>query len=302
MLGVAVGITAGDLLTNVIGVGVWQLAVIVGLAMAAAASVGAGLLLLSEAGVSATLVATLQATTAGFPPARLLDVLLGGTVALVFSQLIFPVHPVKVVRGVAEAMVRELADTLRLIAEALERRDREMAEAVLERARRISASWGRFEQALDTGGEAARFAPVRRRHRGPFGVYRDIGRPLDLVVGDVTVLARGAVRALRLGDPIPRRLSDALGSLAGATDALAARIGAVEDHPEVTAPALEAVISATELAPSGQSLSLSVLVAYTQATAADLLRALGLDRDPAHERVGEAAQLATERVANGALH
>ena len=296
MLGVAVGITSGDLLTTLIGVGVWQLAVIVGLAMAAAVSLGAGLLMLSEAGVSATLVATVQATTSGFPPARLVDVLLGGAVALVFSQLLFPVHPVKLVRSAAERMVRELADTLRAIADALERRDRDQAEEVLERARRISAAWGRFEQALDTGGEAARFAPARRRQRGSLGVYRDIGRPLDLIVGDVTVLARGAVRALRLGDPIPPRLSAALVSLAGATDALAARIGAVEDHPEVSAPALEAVVSATELALTGQSLSLSVLIAYTQATAADLLRALGVDRDPAHERVGQAAQTATERV------
>ncbi|HEV3390229.1 MAG TPA: FUSC family protein, partial [Solirubrobacteraceae bacterium] len=297
MLGVAVGITAGDLLTTLIGVGVWQLAVIVGLAMAAAVSLGAGLLMLSEAGVSATLVATVQATTSGFPPARLVDVLLGGAVALVFSQLLFPVHPVKLVRSAAEGMVRELADTLRAIADALDRRDRDQAEEVLERARRISAAWGRFEQALDTGGEAARFAPARRRQRGSLGVYRDIGRPLDLIVGDVTVLARGAVRALRLGDPIPPRLSAALVSLAGATDALAARIGSVEDHPEVSAPALEAVVSATELALTGQSLSLSVLIAYTQATAADLLRALGVDRDPAHERVGQAAQTATERVA-----
>ncbi len=98
ILGVALGITAGDLLTSVIGVGVWQLAVIVGLAMAAAVWLGAGLLLLSEAGVSATLVATLQPTTHGFPPARLLDVFVGGAVALVFSQLLFPVHPVKLVR------------------------------------------------------------------------------------------------------------------------------------------------------------------------------------------------------------
>jgi uncharacterized membrane protein YgaE (UPF0421/DUF939 family) len=72
MLGVALGITAGDLLTRVIGVGVWQLAVIVALAMAAAVSLGAGLLLLSEAGGSATLVVTLQPTAQGFPPARLL--------------------------------------------------------------------------------------------------------------------------------------------------------------------------------------------------------------------------------------
>jgi hypothetical protein len=58
--------------------------------------------------------------------------------------------------------------------------------------------------------------------------------------------------------------------------------------PKSVPPALKAVAAATELAPTGQNTSLSVLVAYTQATAADLLRALGIDRDPAHERVVDA--------------
>ena len=83
--------------------------------------------------------------------------------------------------------------------------------------------------------------------------------------------------------------------LAYAADALAARIGAVEEHPEVSSPALKAVAAATELAPTGQNTSSSVLVAYTQATAADLLRALGIDRDPAHELVVEAAEKAFSR-------
>ncbi len=301
MLGVAVGITAGDLLTSLIGVGVWQLAVIVGLAMAAAISLGAGLLLLSEAGVSATLVATVQPATRGFPPTRLLDVLVGGTVALVFSQVLFPVHPVKLVRSAAEAMVGELADTLRAIAHAIEERDPDRAQTVLGQARRISVAWGRFEQALGMGGEAARFAPVRRRHRGPLGVYRDIGHPLDLIVSDVGVLARTTVRALRLGDPIPPPLPAALHDLADATDALAAGIGDVEDDPGVSAPALRAVAAATALPPGGPSPWLGVLVAYTQATAADLLRALGTDRDPADERVGQAASTAPDTARDPAL-
>ncbi len=297
MLGVAVGITAGDLLTTVIGVGVWQLGVIVALAMAAAMTLGAGLLLLSEAGVSATLVVTLQPTARGLPPTRLLDVLVGGAVALVFSQLLFPVHPVRLVRTAAEAVVRELAHTLRAIADAAERRDGGQAEAVLEQARRISATWGRFERALDLGGEAARYAPARRRHRAPVGVYRDIGGPLDLIVSDVAVLARAAVRALRLDDPIPPGLPAALRDLARATDALAARVGAADEDPEVSFPALQAVAAATDLAPTGQNMSLSVLVAYTQATAVDLLRALGIDPDPAHEKVAEAARSARRRQA-----
>jgi Fusaric acid resistance protein-like len=296
ILGVALGITAGDLLTSVIGVGVWQLAVIVALAMAAAVSLGAGLLLLSEAGVSATLVATVQPTTHGFPPTRLLDVLVGGTVALVFSQLIFPVHPVKLVRTAAESMVRELADTLRVIAQAARERNTDSAQVALDQARRISLAWARFEQALDSGGEAVRFAPVRRRYRGPLGVYRDIGHPLDLIVSDVGVLARGVVRALRLGDPIPPQLPAALENLAQATDALAARVGTVEDDPEVSAPALKAVVAATELLPAGADTSLSMLVAYTQVTAADLLRALGIDRDPADRRVVQTVQTAVAQA------
>jgi hypothetical protein len=218
-------------------------------------------------------------------------------VALVFSQLLFPVHPVKLVRGAADAMVRELAGTLREIARVLRDRDRDGADAVFEQALRISVAWGRFEQALDTGGEAARFAPVRRRDRGPLGIYRHIGRPLDLIVSDVSVLARGAVRALRLDDSIPPQLPFALVNLAHATDALAARIGAVQEYPEVSSPALEAVVAAAELMPSGGNTSLCVLVTYTQATVADLLRALGIDRDPAHERVVQATR--GQRLAAG---
>jgi hypothetical protein len=301
ILGVALGITAGDVLTGLIGVGVWQLAVIVGLAMAAAVSLGAGLLLLSEAGVSASLVATVQSTTHGFPPTRLLDVLVGGTVALVFSQLLFPVQPVKLVRTAAEAMVRELADTLRAIANVVRERDTPGAQAVLDRARRISLAWGRFEQALDSGGEAARFAPVRRRHRGPLGVYRDIGHPLDLIVSDVGVLARGAVRALRFGDPIPPELPAVLVNLAQATDGLAARVGTVEENPEVSSPAMQAVAAASQLTPTGYDTSLYMLIAYTQVTAADLLRALGTDRDPADDRVVQTAHSAGKQAPHPTL-
>ena len=37
---------------------------------------------------------------------------------------------------------------------------------------------------------------------------------------------------------------------------------------------------------------MNVLVGYTQAAAADLLRALGMERQEAHEKVGQAAQAA----------
>jgi hypothetical protein len=131
-------------------------------------------------------------------------------------------------------------------------------------------------------------------------VYQDIGHPLDLIVSDVGVLARGAVRALRFNEPIPPQLPAALGHLAQATDALAARVGAVQEDPEVSAPALQAVAAATELTPGGDT-SLSMLLAFTELTAADLLRALGTDRDPADERVVQTARTAAKLARHSAL-
>jgi hypothetical protein len=132
-------------------------------------------------------------------------------------------------------------------------------------------------------------------------VYRDIGHPLDLIVSDVGVLARGAVRSLRFDDAIPHQLPVALANLAQATDALAARIGAVEEDPEISSPALQAVAAATELTPAADNTSVSLLAAYTQLTAADLLRALGTDRDPADDRVLKTAQTAVQRARDPAL-
>lgn len=293
MLGVALGIGLGELLIRAIGIGVLQLALTVGLAVAAAVLLGAGLVVVTEAGVSASLVATLAPSANGtFPPTRLLDALIGGATALLFSQILFPVNPVQVVREAAEAVVCELADSLGEIAAALERRDRDAAEEALLNARRTNADWGRFEQALDVGREAAHYAPARRHRRADFQTFRDISLPLDLIVRDVHVLARGAVRALMIDDPVPDRLIESLRDLGRATRELADRLGDDEDIQMVRSLALRATYAASELAPEHENLSLSVLVGYTQATAADVLRALGMERVPAHEKVGEAAMAA----------
>jgi hypothetical protein len=100
------------------------------------------------------------------------------------------------------------------------------------------------------------------------------------------------VRALKLDDKVPGELTSALRALARATEALADSVGETERDSGLGTQVLQAVYDATTLLPAEHNLSLSVLVAYTQATAADLLRALGIDYEPAHEKVGHAAQAA----------
>ena len=289
MLGVALGVGVGDLLIGQIGTGVGQLALVVSLAMAAAVFLNAGRILLTESGVSAALVVAIEPTTRGFPPTRFVDVLVGGTVALLFSQVLFPVHPVRVVREAAESVLNELAGALEDVTRAVESRELELAERALLRARRITEDWDGFDRALTAGREATRFAPRRRRLQRRFASYEEVGLPLGLLVRDVQVLARAVVRALTIGDPVPAPLTEALRQLARASAALAERLGDSDVDEEVRSEALRATSVATATVPTDHNLSVAVLVGHTQATAADLLRTLGLERRRANELVGAAA-------------
>jgi uncharacterized membrane protein YgaE (UPF0421/DUF939 family) len=66
--GLSFGLAVADLVMSVIGTGTVQVGVVVALAMAAAIFLGAGPLVITEAGVTALLVVTLDPSTAGPAP------------------------------------------------------------------------------------------------------------------------------------------------------------------------------------------------------------------------------------------
>ncbi len=220
MLGLTVGIAVGDLLIALVGTRPGQVVIITGLAMAAAVLLGRGQLFATQA----ALVATVDAGGPGFVPDRFFDGLTGGVAALLFSQVLFPVDPVRLVREIVDEMVLELARLLDSVAGALEERDLEAAERALVCARRVGGRWSGFEEAIQLGRESARFAPPRRRSRDHFELYEEAGHPIDLTVRDVQVLARSAVRALRVRDPVPPQLSGAVRDLAEALRGVATHL------------------------------------------------------------------------------
>src|SRR4029079_3596425 len=94
-----------------IGVGAWQLALIVGLAMTTAFLLDGGQLLVTQAAVQSLLVSTLlPAPDAALP--RWTDALLGGAVALVAATVV-PAAPLRRPREQAAVVVRNIADLLR---------------------------------------------------------------------------------------------------------------------------------------------------------------------------------------------
>lgn len=289
VIGVALGIAIGDLLIAGIGVGMLQLMLVVALAMAAAVLVGGGPLLVTQAAVSAVLVATLQPPTHGIYWGRFLDALVGGALGLLVTAVV-PVDPIALARRAVAPLLEELAVTLEQVAAALERQDAEAAGAALARARAIDP--GSFHSAVQAGAETARLAPQRWRARPVLAAYAQADPALDLTTRNVRILARGAIRAVELRDQVPPELLRALRELAGAVRMLESALGhpeRTEAHNAARDTALRAATQASLALERTGTLSVSVLVGQVRSTATDLLRSIGLPSREARDAVRAAA-------------
>ena len=103
VVGVAVGIVVADVIVRWLGANTLVLMLVVGLSMAAALLFGAGQILVNQAAISGILVvATLQPGSSP-SPARALDALIGGAVALLVGQVLFPRDPVRAMAKAARA-------------------------------------------------------------------------------------------------------------------------------------------------------------------------------------------------------
>jgi uncharacterized membrane protein YgaE (UPF0421/DUF939 family) len=209
--GVVVGLTVADLIINAIGNGPLQIGLMIVLAMSAAVILGGGELLVSEAAVSALLLASIEPTSPGFTPDRFVEALVGGAVALAVGTLFFPPDPTLIVGRAAQSVFRDLGETLESVAEALATADPERADGALRTARAIDADMSALEEALSTAREMIRFAPPRRGARSLLERYVRTLPHLDFAVRNTRVLARHALRYTRARLVAPDRLTGAVG-------------------------------------------------------------------------------------------
>ena len=278
--GVALGILVADLLVFEIGTGTWQIAVVVALAMSAALLLGGGPLLVSQAATSAVLVATLQPPDGGISLSRFLDALAGGASALVVATVLLPVNPVDLVRRAVEPVLDELSLALDILADALERRDPDLADEAVVHARAIVLA--RPREALAAARESTRLTLRQGRNRREVDRYAGIVASLELAVNNVRVLARGGSRALALGDSTPPQLISALRSLAQAVRSLGE-----EDRERVRGAALRAASDANAVLQQTGNMSAIHMVGQLRSTAVDLMRAAGVEHAEAVSGVRE---------------
>jgi uncharacterized membrane protein YgaE (UPF0421/DUF939 family) len=290
VVGVALGIGIADVLFTLLGAGTWQIAAIVVGAMVATVAFGGSVVLVSEAAVSALLVATVQVPGSGLSGTRFLDSLLGGLVGLVVTSVL-PASPGRTVHNAAAQLLAEIAATLEEVAQALDRRDAEPAEHAWTRASEIDPDV--LREAVAAGRETLRLAPWLRGTRAQFGRYARAVGMIDNMVTSVEALSRGAVRAITQGDNVPPPVPEAVRELADAVWRLEATLDEGGDETAVREPALRAAARATLVLEQTANLSVSVIVVQVRATAVDLLRGSGLDRAEAERQVREAVRILT---------
>jgi len=267
--GVMLGIVVADLLVRAIGHGVPQIGLLIVLAMLAAVVLGGGELLVGEAAVSALLVATLSST----PAARLLDVLIGGGVALAVHTLVFPPDPVLgVARGTA-AVFGGLGVALRDAATALDTGDLRHGEAATRAAQDLEHQLDELRHALASGTDTARWAPVRRRTRVELDRYARTVEHAELATHTARVLARGVLTQVRSGRPAPPELADAIRELGLAAWELPAQFPEPWRSGDVLRMALQAAGRATETAQRHPDIALNEIAGLVRSLAIDIVRA-----------------------------
>jgi uncharacterized membrane protein YgaE (UPF0421/DUF939 family) len=273
LLGNAVGILFADLLIAEIGTGVWQLGLVVAIALTSAIMLGGGPILIMQASSAAILIATLTPPTAAEPwnTGRVVDALIGGMVGLTVSALVMPVDPARHAQRVTLPVIATIASGYRQVAAALDARDPDAARTALDALRGTAPVLASFHAGLDETRESVRLSPWYWGQRQTLATYTQAGGHLDNALRNLRVLARQASIALERGDVVPPAIPRALVGLAAGVDALGPGIAGDEPVESLREVILDAV--ATAAGAPAEGLFTAPMVAQIRLSASDLLQA-----------------------------
>jgi uncharacterized membrane protein YgaE (UPF0421/DUF939 family) len=291
-VGVAVGIAVADLIVRLLGGGTLVLMLVVALSMGAALLLGAGTILVNQAAVSAILVvATLQPGSSP-SPSRFLDALIGGGVALLVGQVLFPRDPVRAMAKAAQPVVSDLAVALAMLAEALREGDEDRARHALELARATDDDLAAFFDAVSLARETFVLRRPGHRTRERLPLYAEAAQQMDYAVRNTRVLGRRVLNAIRRGYRAPPELADAIALLGDAVLALGHQLEDPEAESDTRRLALEAAVKATSVLDRDPGLSMNVIIGQIRSTTIDLLRGSGLSGEEARNALDAAVERA----------
>ncbi len=285
-VGVTVGVLCGDIFLYYFGTGVWQIILVIAVAMSITTWLGARTLMVTQSAVQAAVVLTvLPGVDAGIE--RWMDALVGCGVALLFAT-VAPIGPVMRPRLQAAKVLHETANTIQEMVVAVEASDMQAAERVLASARSTEQALNTLTTAANEGAAVVRFSPFLRRHREGVLQIADITVPLDRFTRNLRVLARRAVVAVHRGESVPDDHLQLMTSLAQITDECAAELYAMR-IPESKIDDIVALAEESAEIPIGNRLSSAVILGQARSMMADLLELCGMNYTDARDSIPDLA-------------
>lgn len=281
--GVIIGIVAGELALDTIHT--TFLALLLGAlgGMVIARALGGTMLTVSQAAASAILTITIGDAQVG--PDRLIDALIGGGVALMFSQILFTPEPVRLLRHAESRALAEIADAFDLTARAIEENDQRLADEAIDNLRDLRDRLAELERTRHASHRVARHSAAWRGQRDPVVQEAESADQLDLLGASALVLVRNATAVE--GD-VRDILAAALRELADQVRALAHDPGGQAVRQRVAGDILKAARRLRSDDRVDDALAYSAVAATMAAmrsTAVDILAFMGADADQAAQAI-----------------
>lgn len=276
LVGVALGIVAGEVVVALLGRGALGIGTAVLVAAVAAALLGLTGVAQLQSSTSAILIAAVAPVSDAGSQAldRFLDAVVGGILGLVLVALV-PSNPVRALDREVQTVLRGLAASLDRTAGALRVADAGVAWTALEEARALQPSVDALLATATSASEVSRLSPWRWRTRGHVTTYTSTIRDIDNAVRDARVLARRTSVLLRHGEPPPEGVDQAVSSLAVAVRIFSDDLAEQDRFDEAQSQLVYAARLATVALPGAASINSSSVVAQVRSLAADLLFATG---------------------------
>ncbi|MFC7220745.1 aromatic acid exporter family protein [Streptomyces polyrhachis] len=224
VLGVIAGVLIGEAAYYLIGSNALAVGVATLFALLVTQLIDPQRITMAQSGVSAV-ISVVAGTQAGHQ--RTFEVLIGGGVALLFSQLLFPAHPLATLRRAESNILRVLSDVLFMTSQSLDGPKREPQSQLWEQLRPVYEELVMLGAARDNILSAVRHVPFWWGQREPVQRESNAARDLDLLSNSCLTLARAAMDTTsehrgRLA-PEVRELSHVLRMLAAAPDSRSVR-------------------------------------------------------------------------------
>lgn len=292
-VGVTIGALVGELFVVTVGMGVWQVVVLVALAMSIASWLGAGTLIVNQAGVQGLVIAMLAGqTTTAF--GRWYEALIGAATGLVFASFI-PSSVLLRPRARASAVLERVTTQLVSSASGIKDHDRKAVEESLDDARATEDDLRALRGFAADSVEIATYTPWYRSRRPEMQEVAAQLEPIDRAVRNARVLLRRAAISVQIEEPVPEEYVELIWELAHVTEDFAHYLATGERDDS-----LEGVLwnlSQRSARPAaGAQLSAEVIRAQIRSILVDYYMLLGYSAQEAQNTVHEAITEQMERT------